>query len=58
MEVEIQELEKAIQYITHEIESCEAISCPSLKAISIRYLTYLRQKAMNKLAIEKNKALR
>ena len=40
MEVEIENLEKAIQYITHEIES------------------YLRQKAMNKLAIEKNKALR
>ena len=58
MEVEIQELEKAIQYITHEIESCEAISCPSLKAISIRYLTYLRQKAMNKLTIEKAKTLR
>ena len=58
MEVEIENLEKAIQYITHEIESCKTISCPPLQAISIRHLTYLRQKAMNKLAIEKTKALR
>ena len=58
MEEEIEELEKAIQYITNEIESCKTISCPTLQSISIRYLTYLRQKAMNKLAIEKTKALR
>ena len=57
MGTEVEELERAIEYISKEIENCRSISCPSLRAISLRYLSHLRIRAMNKLAEARTKAL-
>ena len=53
----ILELEESVKYISQEIIAAESISCPVLRNLSIRYLSHLCRKAMNKLAKEKSKAL-